>query len=92
MQPELMSRIQRAAMRMVERGATAVYVFGSAATGEDREDSDVDIAVSGLPPTVFFRAMAEASRIVGKDVDLFALEDDELSRSLASSGDLQRVL
>ena len=40
-------------------GATEVYVFGSAAKGEPQAGSDLDLAVSGLPPQVnFFRPSA----------------------------------
>lgn len=37
-------------------GAKTVYLFGSAAKGTMRNDSDVDLAVSGLPPENFFKA------------------------------------
>jgi predicted nucleotidyltransferase len=64
MQPDLKDRIQKAAKRLMEHGATAVYVFGSVVKGGMRDDSDVDMAVRGLPPSVFFKAMADASRII----------------------------
>jgi predicted nucleotidyltransferase len=35
-------------------GATQVYLFGSATKGGLRPDSDVDVAVRGLPPEVYF--------------------------------------
>jgi predicted nucleotidyltransferase len=35
-------------------GATQVFVFGSAIRGEVRSDSDVDLAVTGLPSNVYF--------------------------------------
>jgi hypothetical protein len=37
-----------------EHGAREVYLFGSAATDKMREGSDVDLAVTGLPPERFF--------------------------------------
>jgi predicted nucleotidyltransferase len=74
MDEALRIRIREAAQRLRERGAVAVYLFGSARSGRMREDSDVDLAVSKLPAETFFRAMAEASRIVGRPVDLLALE------------------
>ena len=39
-------------------------------------DSDIDMAVSGLPPEVFFRAMGIASRVLGGQVDLVDLDED----------------
>ncbi len=92
MDPLLETRIRQAASRLKERGAREVYVFGSVLTEDFRADSDIDLGVIGLPPELFFRAMAEVSRIVRRPVDLVALDrDDEVSRSLWRSGDLQRV-
>jgi predicted nucleotidyltransferase len=85
-------RIREAAALLIRRGATAVYVFGSATTGRLRDDSDVDMAVEGLPASVFFKAMAEASRIVGQPVDLVALDrGDGIGEALRRSGGLARV-
>jgi predicted nucleotidyltransferase len=75
-----------------EMGATAVYVFGSATTGKQRPDSDLDVAVTGLPPSRYFAAVSKASEIAGRPVDLVDLDDDTpLVRFLRSSGELQRV-
>ncbi|HZN40958.1 MAG TPA: nucleotidyltransferase domain-containing protein [Planctomycetota bacterium] len=92
MNHELEQRIRSAAKRLRERGAKEVYLFGSAVTGQLRDDSDVDLGVIGLPATLFFRAMAEATRIVGRPVDLLALDrGDDIANSLLRSGELQRV-
>ena len=73
-------------------GAREVYVFGSAAKGELRENSDVDMAVSGPPPEVFFRAMAAAHDALGRPLDLVDLdEDNPFTRYLKEEGELQRV-
>src|SRR6266567_2273687 len=69
--PEQIERlIEEAAAALKAAGAREVYVFGSAAKGELRENSDVDMAVSGLPPEAFFRAMAKASRALRRPLDL----------------------
>ena len=92
MDAELTRRIREAAEHLVSLGATAVYVFGSVLDDRLRDDSDVDLAVSGLPPLVFFEAMAEVSRIVGRPVDLVSLErQPAVAESLHASGVLQRV-
>lgn len=92
MDPALRDRILEAARLLQAQGATAVYVFGSARRDRLRDDSDVDMAVAGLPPAVFFRVMAEASRIVGRPVDLLVMErHPELARQLMKSGELDRV-
>ena len=89
---ELHAAIKKAVAMFRQCGATAVYVFGSVLKGPLRLDSDIDIAVKGLPAWLFFRAMADASRIIGRPVDLVMLDrDDAVSRSLLASGELLRV-
>ncbi len=86
------TRIEEAAAALKAAGAREVYVFGSAAKGKVRENSDVDLAVSGLPPEVFFRAMGKASRAIGRPVDLIDLdEDNPFTRYLKEEGELRRV-
>jgi predicted nucleotidyltransferase len=53
---EIRQLIDRAAMVLKAAGAREVYVFGSAAHGLMRQNSDIDLAVSGLPPELFYRA------------------------------------
>jgi len=56
-------------------GATQVYIFGSAIKGDMRPDSDVDLAVGGLPSKVYFLAISKASDLFGRPVDLVDLDD-----------------
>lgn len=85
-------QIQKATAVLKAAGAREVYVFGSAASEKMRSDSDVDIAVSGLPPEVFFRAMSDAERALGRPLDLIDLdEDNPFTRYLKSEGELLRV-
>jgi predicted nucleotidyltransferase len=73
-------------------GASQVFVFGSLLRGELRPDSDIDIAVSGLPANVYFSAVSRASDILGRPVDLLDLDDDTpLVRHVLGSGELVRV-
>jgi predicted nucleotidyltransferase len=89
---DLAERITHAAEALKGLGAAEVYIFGSAATGEMRPDSDVDIAVRGLPPREFFRAMGLAWDILGRPVDLLRLDaGSRLARYLEDKGKLQRV-
>jgi len=92
MTTELLERIRRAADALRERGAREVYLFGSAATGRLRQDSDIDMAVSGLPPELFFEAMGDAREALMKPLDLIDLDEDNLfTRYLKKKGKLQRV-
>ena len=92
MDAELRRAIEKAAAVLKEFGAREVYVFGSAAGGKMRQGSDVDLAVSGLPAKVFFKAMARAAEALGRELDLIDLDDDTpFTRYLHEEGELQRV-
>jgi predicted nucleotidyltransferase len=92
MAKELDGLIEQAAAALRAAGAQEVYVFGSAATGKLRDGSDVDLAVSGLPPELFFRAMGAASQILRRPLDLVDLdENNPFTRYLKSEGELRRV-
>lgn len=93
MTEDLKAKILRAAETLKEYGAKEVYLFGSAATGMMREDSDVDLAVSGLPPEVFYRAMGRPGRNLKQNLDLIDLdEDNPFTRFLKRENELVRVL
>lgn len=73
-------------------GAAEVYVFGSFASGRAKEDSDVDLAISGLPPERFFPVMARLAALFRRPVDLVDLDEPGLfTRFLREEGLLQRV-
>ena len=92
MDHELESTIAQAAEVLKGFGAREVYVFGSAATGTLREDSDVDIAVMGLPPERFFKAMGKAGDVLGREMDLVDLDEDTpFTQYLREEGELVRV-
>jgi predicted nucleotidyltransferase len=58
-----------------------------------RDDSDIDLAVTGLPARVFFKAVAEASRIVGRSVDVVELDrGGEVADALRRFEGLELVL
>jgi predicted nucleotidyltransferase len=84
--------IAKAARVLVGLGASQVFVFGSAVKGQLRPDSDIDMAVSGLPANIYFSAISQASDLIGRPVDLVDLDDDSgLVRYLRGSGELIRV-
>ena len=92
MTEDLKRRIELAAQSLKEAGAREVYLFGSAATGTMREDSDIDIAVSGLPPELFIHAMGAAGDILRRPMDLVDLdEDNPFTRYLKEEKELVRV-
>ena len=89
---EMATMVQKAVAALKAAGAREVYLFGSAARGTMDEHSDVDLAVRGLPPEVFFRAMAAAHDALGRPLDLVDLdEENPFTRYLNERGDLVRV-
>ncbi len=92
MDTDLQTRIKRAAEAIKALGAREVYIFGSAATGTMRPGSDVDFAVSGLPPQNFFPAMGAASDELDIQIDLVDLdEENPFTRYLKEEKELVRV-
>ncbi len=85
--------VAKAAALFVGLGASEVFVFGSATKDQLRPGSDIDMAVSGLPPRAWFSAISKASDLIGRPVDLVDLDDDtRLVRYLRGSGELVRVV
>ncbi|MCX5771647.1 MAG: nucleotidyltransferase domain-containing protein [Candidatus Hydrogenedentes bacterium] len=92
MTDELRKRLAQAAQALKAAGAREVYLFGSAATGGLREGSDIDLAVTGLPPEVFFKAMGNAGDILRRPLDLIDLdEDNPFTRYLKEEEELVRI-
>ena len=84
--------IQRAVATLCEAGAKEVYVFGSAAHSMLRDDSDIDLAVSGLAPELFFSAMAKAEAALERPLDLVDLDrPTPFTKYLKEEGALVRV-
>jgi predicted nucleotidyltransferase len=77
-------------------GVCAVFVFGSAASGKMRPDSDVDVLFIGDVPdpgTLGMVAM-EAGMMLGREIDLkqYTLEELQAERTRAGTSYLKRVL
>jgi predicted nucleotidyltransferase len=59
-----------------EYGVERVYLFGSFAWGKVvRPDSDIDLAVEGLPPRQFLKAYGQLERATHYAFDLVPLEN-----------------
>ena len=81
-----------AASMLLRMGATEVFVFGSATRDALRPGSDIDMAVRGLPPSVYFSAISKAADLLGRPVDLVDLDDPTpIVRYLLGRGELVRV-
>lgn len=90
--PNLEELLKRSAQVLHAAGARTVYVFGSAATGRMTERSDIDLAVSGLPPRSFIPAKVAAGNVWGRCVDLVDLDEETpFTRYLKREGELRLV-
>ncbi|HMD69035.1 MAG TPA: nucleotidyltransferase domain-containing protein [Chitinivibrionales bacterium] len=93
MTDELNALIHKAARVLRSFGATDVYLFGSIAHGANDEHSDIDLAVSGLPPKVFFKAMGSTLNVLKREFDLVDLDEkNPFVDHLKSRGDMRRVI
>jgi predicted nucleotidyltransferase len=89
---ELQQAIERAANILKAAGAESVYLFGSVMEGPFHPDSDIDLAVTGLPPTKFFQAMGQTMAVLPRSFDLVDLDaDTPFTRYLKEKGKLYRV-
>ncbi len=92
MTTEMDNLLRQAAAALIQAGAREVYLFGSSVRGIDSPESDVDLAVAGLPPESFFKAVGLARRVLKRPVDLVDLdESNPFTDYLKQSGELRRV-
>jgi len=89
---QLFQTAQKCADWLAEKYAVrAVYLFGSVAWPERfHADSDIDLAVEGLPEGRYFRALAELWRLLppGRELNLVPLEAafPELAKRVRKEG------
>lgn len=63
------------------------YIFGSILKKKKfYYDSDIDIAVRGLEDKDFFRFMASAADLMGRDVDVIQIERHHLQKKVLREG------
>lgn len=73
-------------------GAREVYLLGSWGTDRQRDHSDLDLAVVGLPPEKFFATLAKLSELVDMPVDLIDLDHHSpVIDCIREMGELRRV-
>ena len=89
---QLQDQINLAAAALKSAGASEVYLFGSAAHATMDNTSDIDLAVSGLPPENFFSAMGEAGELLPRSLDLVDLDENTpFTRYLKEENELVRI-
>ena len=91
--PEDVARdLETATSILKAAGCHSVYVFGSFAAENYGQHSDLDIAVEGLPKSLYFKTYGQLLARLTRDVDLVALDyDTEFAETLRELGPLRRV-
>ena len=69
--------IEKATEILKKYGCSEIYIFGSIVNGRFDENSDIDIAVRGLEPKIYFKVLAEIERFVFCEIDLIDLDDEK---------------
>ena len=92
MNERIKDQLEQGAALLKAAGAREVYVFSSIAKERAREDSDIDLAVAGLPPEIFFATMGRLANLFDRTVDLVDLDEaSPFTTYLRSQGMLRRV-
>lgn len=76
-----------------DEGCTDIYLFGSLAHGDYRENSDIDLVIIGCPPDKFFYLIGKLLMELHHNVDLINIDrQDSFSDYLINEGDLIHVI
>lgn len=84
--------VQRGIDILKEAGCKEVYLFGSLINGNEREGSDIDIAVRGCPTGMYFHILGKLMYELNHPVDLINLDEkDDFVNNLERKGRLTHV-
>jgi len=86
------SDLHRAVEILKGAGCTQIFLFGSLATGQVSDQSDIDLAVRGCPKGKFFHLLGRLVFELKHPVDLVNLDSrDAFARYLEEKKELLRV-
>lgn len=84
--------IKTAEKILKDNGCTEMYIFGSVAENKTVENSDIDIAVKGIPKSKFFNTYGKIISSINHPVDLVCLDyKNEFTDFLSKNEDMIRV-
>lgn len=85
-------KIKRAVEILKQYGVKEIYILGSAISDDFTQNSDLDIAIRGLPDKLYFTVAGELMMQLNMSVDLIDLDEDTLfTRYLIDKGELLNV-
>lgn len=84
--------VERAVGILKEELCSEVYVFGSVATGDIHEESDIDFGIRGYPKEKFFHIYGRLLSELEHGIDLIDFDTQaEFFSLLSRTGELKRV-
>lgn len=92
MTSDMQMKVKEAVSILQKHGAREVYLFGSHARGDAVPESDLDLAIRGMPPEHFFRAVGDLFATLSFPVDVVDLDDSSPALDyLKEHGEMMRV-
>lgn len=84
--------IHRAIEILKEAGCSEIFLFGSLASGEVGDKSDIDLAIRGCPQGKFFHLLGKLLLELDYPVDLVNLDrQDAFAQYLEKEGELIQI-
>ena len=85
--------IQKAIDILKKEGCSEIFIFGSLVERKYNDESDIDIAIKGLPANKYFKVIGKLELELDTRFDIVDLDEDENSfvKLLKEKGDLIRV-
>lgn len=90
---KFLQNITKAIDILKNEGCTEIFVFGSLTQLKHTENSDIDLAVKGLPANRYFKTVGKLELELEIPVDVVDLDEDDNNfvRMLKEKGELVRV-
>jgi len=84
--------IKRAVELLKNSGCDEIYLFGSLMEGKDRVGSDIDLAIRGCNPEIYYQLIGELMMEMEHPIDLINLDrEDDFTKYILAEGDLISV-
>ena len=71
---EINKKVSKAVEYLKSIGCKEIFLFGSLVDGTFNEDSDIDLAATGISARNYFKALVDLPTIIDHKVDLVALD------------------